>query len=142
MQIRREIIDRLKTKNVIVEFHVGWILTAVELVLPASRVIDLGLEENFQQFCGDLAAERPGCKNVLVEHLALSYDPWWPTVLSREHLELYSCERDDMYSEIVYVAGMLTLLGPRIIERLTLQHRDAAATFAKKPEVPQIFGPI
>ena len=115
--MRLEILERLGNKKVLVGFHVGWILTAIELVLPASCVIDLGLEENFQRFCQDLASERPGWKDVLIEHLALSYDPRWPAVLFREHLELYQIDKDDMYSEVVYFAGLWNLLGPRILER-------------------------
>ena len=88
LNMRREILERLGTKNVLVGFHVGWILTAIELVLPASRVIDLGIEENFQRFSQDLAGKRPGWKDVLIEHLALSYDPPLPAVLSRGHQAL------------------------------------------------------
>ena len=115
--MRREILRYLNTKNVLVGFHVGWILAAIQLVLPASRVVDLGLEENFQRFCRDLAGERPGWEDVLIEHLAISYDPRWPAVLLREHLELYQIGKDDMYSEVVYFAGLWNLLGPRILDR-------------------------
>ena len=86
--MRREILERLGDNKVIVGFHVCWILTAVKLVLPASRVVNLGTEKCFQKFCRDLADGRPKWKVVLIEHLAVSYDPRWPAVVLREHLEL------------------------------------------------------
>ena len=117
LQMRREILERLGCNNIIVGFHIGWILTAVELMLPASRVVDLGTEESFQRFCRDLADARQEFKNVLIEHLAVSYDRRWPALLMREHIELYRIGEDDLYSEVVYTAGLWKVLGPRILER-------------------------
>ena len=54
---------------------------------------------------------------MLIEHLAISYDPRWPAILLREHLELYQIGKDDMYSEVVYFSGLWNLLGPRILDR-------------------------
>ena len=115
--MRRKNFKYLGTTNILVGFHFGWILTAIQLVLPASRIVDLGVEESFQRFCRDLAADRPGWKNVLIEHLAISYDPRWPPVLLREHLELYQIGTEDMYSEVVYFSGLWNLLGARILDR-------------------------
>ena len=56
--MRRAILGRLGTNNVLVGFHAGWMLTAIGLALPASRVVDLGTEEVFQDWCGRLALPR------------------------------------------------------------------------------------
>ena len=46
--MRRELLNYLRSNNVLVGFHVGWTSTAFSLALPGSRVVDLGTEEAFQ----------------------------------------------------------------------------------------------
>ena len=117
LNMRREILARRGSNNILFCFHVGWILPAVELVLPSSRVVNLCTKESFQRFCRDLAEGRPEWKDVLIEHLAISYDPHWQVVLMREHMELYRIGEGDIFAEVVYFAGLWRLLGPRILER-------------------------
>ena len=42
IEMRRAILERFGNNNVLVGFHVAWILTALSLPLPACRVVDLG----------------------------------------------------------------------------------------------------
>ena len=49
--MRQAILEHLGNNNVLVGFHVAWTLIALNLPLPACRVVDLGAEEAYQLFC-------------------------------------------------------------------------------------------
>ena len=115
-QLRRAVLERLGSINVVVGFHAGWMLTTIGLALPASRVVDLGTEELFQNWCCLLAMPRASWIGPLGEHLINLYDRRLPAVLARQGVELYAAGHDDPLLEVIYTAAIWGLLAPRIAE--------------------------
>ena len=105
-EMRRLLLHYLAANNVLVGFHVGWTLAALELVLPATRVVDLGTEDAFQVWCRHMAAQLPGWKETLVEHLINSYDRRLPAVLFKGGIELRPAGNDDALRETYYTAAL------------------------------------
>ena len=105
-EMRRLLLHYLAANNVLVGFHVGWTLAALELVLPATRVVDLGTEDAFQVWCRHMAAQLPGWKETLVEHLVNSYDRRLPAVLFKDGIELRPTGTDDTLRETYYTAAL------------------------------------
>jgi hypothetical protein len=136
LEMRTALLSRLGRCNVVVGFHVSWTLTALELVLPGSRVIDLGTEECFQKFCRDLARPHPSWTDFLPEHLALAYDRRLPAALLKPPLELYSAGVDDPFAEMVYLMGLWNTLGHVIAD-----HRRHHSVHRRKMLVPVGVGP-
>ena len=112
--MRLLILEYLGSNNVLVGFHLGWTLTALDLVLPASRVIDIGTEEPFQRWCRSLAVRYNKFTDYLAADLANSYDRRIPAVLYREGIKFYSAGQDDPIGEAVYTAAIWTVVGAEI----------------------------
>ena len=72
--MRTTILSMLVCSNILVGFQVGWILAALNLVLPGHRVVDLGTDSAFQSWCQHHLPRRPGWRNAFVENLVNSYD--------------------------------------------------------------------
>lgn len=53
------VLEHFDNNNVIVKFHAALTLTAVSLVLPACRVVDIAEEEAYQRLCLKMAADFP-----------------------------------------------------------------------------------
>ena len=98
--MRLLILEYLGSNNVLVGFHLGWTLTALDLVLPASRVIDLGTEEPFQRWCRSLAVRYNKFTDYLTADLANSYDRRIPAVMERNQALLGRTRRRDRRSRL------------------------------------------
>ena len=105
-EMRRLLLQHLAANNVLVGFHVGWTLAALELVLPATRVVDLGTEDIFQTWCRHMAAQLPGWRDALAERLVNSYDRRIPAVLFQGGIELRPAGVDDTVRETYYLAAI------------------------------------
>ena len=78
--MRLQLIHHLGANDVLVGYNVGWTLAAIDLVLPASRVVDLGSEPAYQRWCVRLADTRASWRGVLVVRLINSFDRRIPAV--------------------------------------------------------------
>lgn len=56
-EMRRQVLRFLGAENVLIDFHLPWLLTALRLPLAASRVVELGSEPAFQLLCRKLASD-------------------------------------------------------------------------------------
>lgn len=46
-KMREELLQYIESNNVLISFHLNWLLTAVELTVSAAKMVDLGLEPAF-----------------------------------------------------------------------------------------------
>ncbi len=67
--------------NLIVGFHIGWTLAALNFGLPGNRVVDLGTKPIFQYWYRTLTTRRSGWGDALIENLVNAYDRRIPVVL-------------------------------------------------------------
>ena len=79
-EMRQAILKRLGNINALVGFYLGWTLTALNLFLPACRVVDLGAEEAYQLLCFKMVSNSVW-KTLLFERLAHSLDRRIPAML-------------------------------------------------------------
>ena len=119
--MRLLLLEHLGSNNFLVGFNLGWTLTALDLVLPASRVIDIGTEEPFQRWCRSLAVRYGKFNDYLAKDLVNSYDRRLPAVLFEDGIEFATAERDDVVGETVYTAAIWTVVGAEISYLRSLQ---------------------
>ena len=112
--MRRAILEHLGNNNVLVGFHVAWTLTALSLLLPACRVVDLGAEEAYQLFCFKVSDAFPVWKTLFVERLTNSLDRRIPAVFCGDGIELYTKGQHDLIVKAYYTAAIWNVLEPSI----------------------------
>ena len=112
--MRRGLLSYLGNNNVLIGVHVSWILRALSLALPASRVIDLGTDEAFQRLCLKMAEVHSSWNKHIAEPLATSLDRRIPAVLFRSGLDLYPKAQYDPLAEAYYTAALWCVVEPRI----------------------------
>ena len=113
-EMRRAILERLGTNDVLVGFHVAWTLTALSLPLPSCRVVDLGAEEAYQLFCFKISDAHSVWKTLFVERLTNSLDRRIPAVFCGDGIELYDKGLHDLIAEAYYTAAIWNVLEPSI----------------------------
>ena len=125
--MRLAILKLLGNNNALVRFHLGWTLTALNLSLPACRVVDLGAEEAYQLLCFKMASSSSEWKTFLFERLANSLDRRILAVLSQGGIDLYPKGQHDLIKEAYYTATICNIVKPAIaVQRLR------ASTYRRK----------
>jgi len=81
-QLRRRILQLLGANNILVGFHLGWILTSIELQLPAHRVVELGEEPAFQHYVQAMSVKNGFTDDFFRGDQIPSFDRRWPAVFS------------------------------------------------------------
>ena len=104
--MRRTFLQRLGNRNVLVDFHVAWTLTALSLPLPACRVVNLGAEEAYQLFCFKVSDAFPVWKTLCVERLTNSLDRRIPAVFCGDGIELYTKGQHGLIAKLYYTAAI------------------------------------
>ena len=112
--MRQAILKRLGDNYAIVGFHLGWTLTALNLSLPACRVIDLGAEEAYQLLCFKMASNFSVWKTLLFERLAHFFDRRIPAILYQGGIDLYPKGQHDLIKEAYYTATIWNIVEPAI----------------------------
>ena len=112
--MRRAILERLGNRNVLIGFYVVWTLTALSLLLPAYRVVDLGAEEANQLFCFKVSKVFPGWKTLFVERFTNALDRRISAVYCSDGIELYTKGKHDLIAEAYYTAAIWNVLEPSI----------------------------
>jgi len=125
-QLRRRILQLLGANNILVGFHLGWILTSIELQLPAHRVVELGEEPAFQHYVQDMSVKNGFTDDFFRGDQIPSFDRRWPAVFSGEY---FSFGRGAAFAirETFYFAALWNLFGDKICLR-----RRSAAVFRLK----------
>jgi hypothetical protein len=116
--MRSSIIEYLGKNCMLVGFGISWILTALQLPLEASRVIDIGEEPAFQRWCKQLAgvSKTPRLADHMARNLAIPYDSRWPAILQPEPLELALNGKPDIFRRTLYTAAVWQVVRTRIAE--------------------------
>lgn len=67
------------TDNVLVKFHLNWLLTAIKYPVPATRVIDFGLEPAFENYVKAVyVSVGKQFDGFFYLHQRVAYDRRWP----------------------------------------------------------------
>lgn len=109
-QMRREVIKYLGLNNVLVGFHLGWALAAIQLPVSAGRVIDLSMEPVFSTFTYNLArsAKLPSCNRIasIISKQKAPLDRRSPAVLFEDWIEFRQNQCDNVYAESIFTAAV------------------------------------
>ena len=97
--MRRWLFSFLGNNNVLVGFHVSWILTALSLELPGCSVINLGTEKTMQLFCFKMGEVNSAYTKHIAGPLATSFDRRIPAVIFRGGLDIYLKAQYDLLAE-------------------------------------------
>ena len=100
------LLEYLRCSKVLVGFNISWILTALQLTVDATRVVDIGLEPSYQRWCGQLTQRARQYSDLLVQNLRVPYDSRWPAILYGYSMELSVNGRDDSFRDTYYTAAM------------------------------------
>ena len=114
-EMRQAILKCLGNNNALVGFHLGWTLTALNLSLPACRVVDLGTEEAYQLLCFKMASNSPVWKTLLYERLAHSLDRSIPAMFYQGGIDLNPKGQHDIIGEAYYTATIWNIIEPAIV---------------------------
>ena len=116
--MRSSILEYLGKNGILVGFNVTWVLTALQLALNASRVIDIGEEPAFQRWCRQLAAasKKPQLAECMTPNLKIAYDSRWPAILQAEPLELTTDGKLDIFKQTHYTAAVWQVVRARVAE--------------------------
>jgi hypothetical protein len=113
-RIRSLLLQYMGTDNVLVGFHLNWLLTAVEIPVPATRDIDLGLEPAFQNYVKALDASAGGVYDGFFHlHQRVAFDRRWPAYLMK--IGLYVEGEDDLIHEAYYTAALWQVVGQQVL---------------------------
>ncbi len=107
--MRATIFSLLGCSNFVVGFNLGWTLTALNLVLPGHRVMDLGTEPAFQHWCRRLTVRRSGWRDAFIENMVNSYDRRIPAMFY--DIDLCSTPGEvDPIRELYYTAAIWNII--------------------------------
>lgn len=81
--LRHRVLQLLGLNNLFVGFNIAWVLTALKLPLPASRVVELGAETSLQHFCQQPAQINQTFSPQLFVPQRISYDRRWAAVCQK-----------------------------------------------------------
>ena len=106
--MRSSILEYLGKNGILVGFGVSWVLTALQLALDATRVIEIGEEPAFQRWCRQLAvaSKTPQLADHMTPNLKIPYDARWPAVLQPDPLDLAPEGRPDIFRFAFYTAAV------------------------------------
>ena len=95
-----------------------WVLTALQLALDATRVIDIGEEPAYQRWCRQLAAvsKTPQLAECMTPNLKIAYDSRWPAILQPEPLELTTDGKADIFRQTFFTAAIWQIVRARVAE--------------------------
>ena len=116
--MRSSILEYLGKNGILVGFGVSWVLTALQLALDATRVIEIGEEPAFQRWCRQLAvaSKTPQLADHMTPNLKIPYDARWPAVLQPDPLDLAPEGRPDIFRFAFYTAAVWQIVRTRIAE--------------------------
>ena len=116
--MRSSVIEYLGRNCVLVGFGITWVLTALQLPIEASRVIDIGEEPSFQRWCRQLAADskKPQLAEHMTPNLVVPYDSRWPAILQPEPLDLTPNGKADIFRRSFYTAAVWQVVRTRVAE--------------------------
>ena len=98
-EMRLAILNRLRNNNALVDFYLGWTLTAINLSLPACRVVDFGAEKACQLHCFKMASNSSVWKTLRFERLAHSIKRRIPAMLYQGGIDMYPKSQHDYIKE-------------------------------------------
>jgi len=113
--MRQMLLYYLGTTNVLVGFHLGWLLAALNLALPAHRVVELGEEPAFQMYVRNIASSTYPREFFKVKQ-SPSFDRRWPAILSG-YLFNFGSTAESVLRECFYIAALWQLLHQPIVDR-------------------------
>jgi len=113
--MRQMLLYYLGTTNVLVGFHLGWLLAALNLALPAHRVVELGEEPAFQMYVKNIASSTYPREFFKVKQ-SPSFDRRWPAILSG-YLFNFGSTAESVLRECFYIAALWQLLHQPIVDR-------------------------
>ena len=114
IDMRRAILERLGSNNVLLAINVAWTLTALSLPLFACRVVDFCAKEVYQLFCFKVPSAFPVWKTLFVKRLTNSLDRRILAVFFGDGIELYAKCQHDLIAKAYYTAAIWDILEPRI----------------------------
>ena len=114
--MRSCLLEYLGCDNVLVGVNIFWTLTALQITVDATRVLDIGLGPAYQRWCGQLDQKVSRFSDLMVPNLRLPYDSRWPTILYGNSLELTVDGRDDVLRDVYYTAAMWQVIRYRVAE--------------------------
>ena len=100
-------------ENLLVKFNVSWTLTALQLAVDATRVVDIGLEPAYQRWCSQLSQRYKRFVDMLVLNLCVSFDRPWPAILLGD-LELMRNGRDNIFRDTLYTAAIWQVIREQV----------------------------
>ena len=111
--MRRSFLAYLGRDNLLVGFNLTWTLTALQLAVDATRVVDVGLEPAYQRWCCQLSQRYKRFVEMLVPNLCVFFDRHWPAILLGD-LELMPNGRDDIFRDKLYTAAIWQVIRERV----------------------------
>lgn len=106
---RRQILRFLSADNLLVGFHLQWLLVALKLPLASSRLIELRSEPAFTLLCRTLTADFHAYPEDRFLPQPMPCDRRWPSVQSNfegRPIELYQGPVDNPWAEAVYTGAV------------------------------------
>ena len=114
--IRIKILYYLGTQNILVGFHLGWILTSIGLCLPAHRVVELGEEPAFQGYVQNIATASGFPDDFFRGNQVPSFDRRWPAIFATTYFN-FGTGPGLAIREAYYTASLWQLLSKQICTR-------------------------
>ena len=112
LHMRRSLLAYLGREKLLVWFNLTWTLTALQLAVDATRVVDVGLEPAYQRWCCQLSHRYKRFVDMLVPNLCSPFDRRWPAFLG--DLELMPNGRDDIFRYTLYTAAIWQVIRERV----------------------------
>ena len=111
--MRTSLVAYFGLANLLVGFNIIWTLNALELAVNATRVVDIGLEPAYQQWCCQLSQRYKRFVDMLVPNLCVPFDRRWPAILLGD-LELMPNGRDNIFYDTLYTAAIWQVIREQI----------------------------
>ena len=113
--LRRKLINFMGRDGFLVGFNLNWLLTALNFVVPAFRVVDLAIEPAYQRLVQQLAGPDPNYEGLFNVPQRVGFDRRWPAVLFERGIQYYEAKSDSIYLEAYYTASIWQIVSKYII---------------------------
>ena len=90
--LRRKLIYYMGRDGYLVGFNLNWLLTALDFVVPAFRVVDLAVEPAYQRLVQQLAGPDPNYEGLFNVPQRIGFDRRWPAVLFERGIQYYEAK--------------------------------------------------
>ena len=115
LDLRRKLIYYMGRDGFLVGFNLNWLLTALNLVVPAFRIVDLAVEPAYQRLVQQLAGPDPNYEGIFNVPQRVGFDRRWPAVLFERGIQYYEAKSDSIYLEAYYTASIWQIVSKHII---------------------------